>query len=196
MLESKTDGFEATVARQNDTRDDSIGVLISDKRILDAIGNLFVFQGTLDARGHVVDLEGKIFEKTATEPQLLIGQKFSETVYWQSSEHTAANLERAIGEAAERAVKVCLDFRVSAEEKIFIELNLYPLLDAENNLEQIFFCAQDVTTREKKIEYYKARGEQLLDAAENAEIGLWFWNLVEDSFYITPKCEEFFSTLR
>ena len=164
----------------------------SDDETLNIFRNVFAFFGTISPKGFVLSLEGKIFEKTATDPQLLVSQKFSETVYWQSSEHTAEKLEKAINRAAEKNSKVCLDFRVNAEEKIFIELFLQPVFDEQNNLARIFFCAQDVTTREKQIEYHKVRSEQLLDAAENAEIGLWFWNLTEDSFYITPKCEEFF----
>lgn len=180
--------------QQNHERKTKMKFLSFDDITLDIFGNVFVFYGTLDWRGFVVSLDGKIFEKTTTDPKLLIGQKFSDTVYWQSSQHTASNLEKVIAAAIADKTnqKTFLDFRVSAEEKIYIELFLQPLFDAKNNSEQIFFCAQNVTTREKQIEYYKARSEQLLDAAENAEIGLWFWNLVEDSFYITPKCEEFF----
>jgi PAS domain S-box-containing protein len=154
--------------------------------------NVFIFFGTLSPQGFVLSLEGKIFEKTATDPKLLIGQRFAETVYWQSSPHTAETLERAIKEAAGGNSKAYLDFRVNAEEKIFIELSLQTVFDESSNTEQIFFCAQDVTSREKEIEHYKVRSEQLLYAAENAEIGLWFWNLLEDSIFTTPKCNEFF----
>ncbi len=167
---------------------------ISDNdKTLEIFRNVFVFFGTLSPQGFVLGLEGKIFKKTITEPHLLIGQKFSETVYWQSSEHTSENLEKAIFEATEnKNSKVRLDFRVNAEEKIYIELFLQSLFDKENKLEQIFFCAQDVTDRAKEVEHYKVQSEQLLYAAENAEIGLWFWDLVEDVIYTSPKCNELF----
>ncbi|MDQ6785713.1 MAG: ATP-binding protein [Acidobacteriota bacterium] len=163
-----------------------------DERTFNIFNNVFVFFGTLTQQGFVLSLEGRIFEKTSTDPNLLIGQKFSETVYWQSSPHTSENLARAIAEAVQGNSKAYLDFRVNADEKIFIELSLQSFFDEATNTEQIFFCAQDVTTREKEIEYYKARSEQLLYAAENAEIGLWFWNLAEESIFTTPKCNEFF----
>ena len=151
--------------------------------------NVFAFFGTLSSEGYVVSLEGKVFAKTATDPQLLIAQKFSETVYWQASEHTSETLENAVSEAAKgNKQKVQLDFRVSAAEIINIELYLHPI----SGNQTIFFCAQEFTNREKEIEYYKERSERLLFAAENADIGLWFWDLREDKIYSTPKCNELF----
>ncbi|MCA1623738.1 MAG: PAS domain-containing protein [Acidobacteria bacterium] len=164
---------------------------VSDIKTLDIFENVFAFYGTLTAEGFVLNLEGKIFEQTSTDPQFLIGQKFSETVYWQSSEHTPNILEQSISKAAkgERS-KTLLDFRVNSQEKVVIELFLHPLPETKYNPKQIFFCAQDVTEREKKIEHYKTRNEHLLLAAESAEIGLWFWELTEDKIFSTPKCNE------
>jgi signal transduction histidine kinase len=151
--------------------------------------NVFAFFGTLSPAGFVLSLDGKVFERTATDPKLIIGQRFSDTVYWHSSEHIPELLEKAIAEAASgMSSKILLDFRVSAGEIINIEFYLQPL----NNDEEIFFCAHEVTERERAVEFYKERGEQLLFAAENAEVGLWFWDLIKDKFFSTPKCHEFF----
>lgn len=151
--------------------------------------NVFAFFGTLTSEGFVLSLEGKVFKRTTTDPQLLIGQKFSETVYWQASEHTAEMLEKAVAEAAKgNHSKSLLDFRVSADEIINIEFYLHPI--SADGI--IFFCAQEFTSREKEIGYYKENGERLLFAAENADIGLWFWDLTEDKIYSTPKCNELF----
>jgi signal transduction histidine kinase/ActR/RegA family two-component response regulator len=157
----------------------------------EVLENLFAFFGTLSSEGFVLSLKGKVFEKTETNPELLIGQRFSETVYWQSSEFTSSVLEKAIEEASNgQKSKTLLDFRINAEEKLTIELFLYPLEDEESR--RIFFCAQDVSMREKEIEFYRQRSEHLLYAAENADIGLWFWDLVEDKIFSTPKCNELF----
>lgn len=157
----------------------------------EVLENLFAFFGTLSAEGFVLSLKGKVFERTETNPELLIGQRFAETVYWQSSEFTSGILEKAIEEAANgQKSKTLLDFRINAEEKLIIELFLYPLENEKSR--KIFFCAQDVTVREKEIEFYKQRAEHLLYAAENADIGLWFWDLVEDKIFSTPKCNELF----
>lgn len=150
--------------------------------------DVFVFYGILDPNGYVLDLRGKIFEKTNHNPALLIGQKFSETVFWQSSEHTAKTLEKVIEESSRgKKVKVLLDFRLSSDEKLFIEFNLHP---HANNRNEIFFSAYDVTERENQIEFYRQQSEHLLYAAESAEIGLWSWDLNDNTVYCTPRCNE------
>ncbi|MCY7345968.1 MAG: response regulator [Pyrinomonadaceae bacterium] len=150
---------------------------------------VFAFFGTLSSAGFVLNLQGKVFDRTTTDPQLLIGQKFSETVYWQSSGHIPETLEKAIAAAAKGTnSKLLLDFRVGANEIINVEFYLQSL----NTNEEIFFCAQEVTEREKAIEYHKTRSEHLLFAAENSEIGLWFWDLAGDEIFSTPKCNELF----
>lgn len=167
---------------------------ISGAAAQDILEDIFSFFGTLSSDGYVLTLKGKVFERTDTNPELLVGQKFSETVYWQSSEHTSGRLEKAIETAANgEKSKTLLDFRINAEEKISIEFFLYPPDKAPG---QIFFCAYEVTEREKEIEFYKRRGEQLLYAAENADVGLWFWDLVEDKIFSTPKCNEVFDAPR
>lgn len=151
--------------------------------------NVFAFFGTLSSEGFVLSLEGKIFERAGTNPQLLVGQKFSDTVYWHSSEHTPIILENAIAEAAKGTKsKNLLDFRVGVGEKINIEFYLQPVSGGK----EIFFCAQEINDREKEIEFYKQQSERLLFAAENADIGLWFWDLAEDNIFSTPKCNEIF----
>lgn len=155
--------------------------------------NAFAFYGILDPNGCVLQLRGGIFDKTNLDTELLTGQRFSETVFWQSSEHTAEILEKAIEEAAAgNKSKAFLDFRLSSDDKRFIELHLQP--SNNENFKEIFFCAYDVTPQEKQIEYYRQRSEQLLYAAESAEIGLWSWDLKTGVVYSTPRCNELFET--
>src|SRR5689334_8140872 len=88
----------------------------------------FDFYGTLDRAGRIISLRGRILEKTNANAELLSGQHFSETVFWQSSENTARLVDKALGEAAGGAESSLLvDFRVSAEEKVPVELRLQPL---------------------------------------------------------------------
>lgn len=162
---------------------------ILDSQAQEIFENVFAFYGTLSSEGYLLSLDGKIFDQSPSEPEILVGQKFSETVFWQSSEFTSGQLETAVTEAASgNNAKTLLDFRVNSKEKITVELYLHPLKAGQ----KIFFCAKDVTDTEKEIEFYKQRGEQLLYAAENSEIGLWFWDAVEDTVYSTPKCNELF----
>jgi PAS domain S-box-containing protein len=157
--------------------------------------NLFSIYGNINPEGEILSLSGKIFEKTFADPQLLIGHHITDTVFWQSSEQNFRAIADAV-EAARKGImsKSILEFRISKEEINFIELNLHPVFEENEpgkQIKYIFLCGQDVTAREKEIEFYKKRSEQLLYAAESAEIGLWFWDLVEEKIYSTPKCNEF-----
>lgn len=163
-----------------------IGDVIGDA---DAIfRNIFDLFGTLDREGRVVRLAGRIFDKTNTDPSLLVGQRFSETVFWQSSENTGAFLDRAVEMAAKgKPVDELLDFRVSADEKIPVEIHLERTGSGSGPL--IFFGAKAIVERERSsIQQHDS--EQLLSAAENAEIGLWFWDFVGGKIYSTPRCNE------
>lgn len=155
--------------------------------------DLFSFYGVMSSEGFLLELYGKLFEEKNIEIKHLIGQKFSETVFWQSSEFIVSNLEKSIKRAnQEVSSKTLLEFRVNSQEKLFVELFLHPVSDSGDKNGQIFFCAQDVTVRENEIKYHRERSEQLLYAAENAEIGLWFWDLAKDKVISTPKCNEIF----
>ncbi|MEJ7847019.1 MAG: ATP-binding protein [Pyrinomonadaceae bacterium] len=154
--------------------------------------NVFDFYGTLDIDGRVISLSGRIFESTNTNPELLTGQLFSQTVFWQSSENTARIFESSIEKAASGEIaKLLLDFRVSSEEKVAVEINLQPLNNG-NEQNRIFICGQAVTDRNAQFGRYKKESEQLLFAAENAEIGLWYWDFAERKIYSTPRCNELF----
>jgi len=165
-----------------------------DIQTIEILKNLFAIYGTISPQGKVLSLAGNIFDKTFADPFDLIGHNLTETVFWQSSDANFRMITDAV-EAAGKGItsKTVLEFRISKAEICFIELNLCPVYEEESRkIKHIFLCGQDVTAREMEIEFYKKRGEQLLYAAESAEIGLWFWNLVEEKLYSTPKCNEFF----
>lgn len=154
--------------------------------------NVFAFYGRLDPEGVILELAGNIFKKPHKNPKLLVGQRFSETVFWQSSENTPKILDRVIQKAADgEPSKILLDFRISSDKKIAVELFLQRIDDTEGE-GSIFFCAQEVSGREDQVEHHKQRSEHLLEAAENADIGLWFWDLAENKLYSTPTCNELF----
>jgi PAS domain S-box-containing protein len=151
------------------------------------IGSIFDLFGTLDPEGRVLRLQGRIFNKTNTNPSLLTGQRFCETVFWQSSENTAKLLEKSLDRAAGgKDVDVVLDFRISADEKVPMQLYLRR---ADPVARTVFCCAKQVSEK-SQIDTYKQESEQLLSAAENADIGLWFWDFAEDKIYSTPQCNE------
>lgn len=154
--------------------------------------DIFAFYGALSPEGFLLDLKGKIFAETQTEPELLIGHKFTDTVFWQANPHVAEVLEKTIEDAARGGKsKIQAEFRVSAKKTSIVELTLNPV--SENRaIKAISFYAVDVTEREQEIAFYKERGERFLYAAESAEIGLWFWDLKENKIESTPTCNELY----
>jgi PAS domain S-box-containing protein len=144
--------------------------------------------GTLDKEGRVITLGGRIFEKTNLNADLLLGQDFSETVFWQSSENTARLVDRAVDDAAKgKDSTLLVDFRVSAERKIPIELRLQPLDGAVDD--QIFVYARCLPEKDPTPSH-ELEKEQLLRAAEKADIGLWFWDIDGAQISSTPRCNE------
>jgi PAS domain S-box-containing protein len=160
-----------------------------DQQSLDLFKNLFLFFGTLSPNGSILSLTGDIFSDTSIEPEVLIGQRFSDAVFWQTSEKNIEAINKAIEQAAAgESPKILLNFRVTSAEKKMVELKFQPVSPQK----EIFFCAYDVTEREKEIEFHKMRSEQILYAAESADIGLWFWDVAEDRIFSTPRFNEFF----
>jgi PAS domain S-box-containing protein len=154
--------------------------------------SVFDLYGTLDESGNILDLRGRIFEETNAQPELLIRQPFAETVFWQSSERNSRLIEKAVQSAVNgELVKLLLDFRLSADDKCPVELIFQPVT-IESGEKRIFVCALSTASRTEQINEYKNESEHLLLAAENAEIGLWFWDHTDDRLYSTPRCNELF----
>jgi PAS domain S-box-containing protein len=154
--------------------------------------NMFDFFATLDSEGRVLHLFGRVFDATNTNPALLNGQPFSQTVFWQSSENTSKILDKAIEAAvAGEHSKLILDFRISADEKVAMEVFVQKLR-ADDGQVEVFICGQSLSERRGQIRHNKTVPDQLLLAAENAGIGLWFWDYEEDRIYSTPRCNELF----
>src|SRR5687767_878599 len=87
----------------------------------------FAFYGVLSSEGFLLELEGKVFKDALVEPELLIGHKFCETVFWQSAPFIPKVLQNNIEEAAKgNKSKSELDFRVNAQKILTIEFNLIP----------------------------------------------------------------------
>lgn len=153
------------------------------------IGSVFDLYGFLDLGGHVMEMSGVIFESTKVDTRLLYGQKFSETVFWQSSELTPGLLDKAVEEAAAgKKAKAVLDFRIGAEEKAILDVRIVKL----ENADKLFISGLSVSTRPGLNEHSGEVADQMLLGAENASIGLYYWDLKDDRIYATPTCNELF----
>lgn len=151
---------------------------------------LFDLYGYLSQSGNVEKLSGRVFEMAKVRPELLLGQIFTETVFWQSSENTARILARAIREASESGIsRVMVDFRVSADEKIPISLTLHC---PEKPGSSIMVVGQLITDGRETLGDSSPEFDHLLRAADLAEIGLWNWDLTKERVYSTPRCNDIF----
>ena len=153
--------------------------------------NVFDLYGTLDRAGNIVELFGKIFDRTTADPQMLIGQPFPDTVFWQSAENTPRFIDRAVKKAAEGVPeRILVDFRISADERVTVDLSLQQLIGPSGD-SALFFCGKRVVPESRPNNPLTESG-QLLLAAENADLGLWFWDEAEGRLYSTPRCNELF----
>ena len=156
----------------------------------------FDLYGVLDREGNILDLRGNIFEKTSAKPDLLVRQSFHESVFWQTSEANVRAVEKAFAEAAasegirgtDRSIR--LDFRLSAEEKLPLELSFEPIR-SENDEGRIFVSAR-ASESSRLIDSFRKQSDQLVLAAEQADIGLWYWDHIRERLYSTPCCNEIF----
>lgn len=154
--------------------------------ILDGV---FDFYGTLNKESEVITLSGRIFERTHTDPSKLVGQKFHETVFWQSYEVTPQVLQKALDVAAGgEGSKIILDFRVNADEKVAVELTIQPLETVSDNA--MTFIGGKVVPNAERAPGIGKENEQLLLAADNADIGLWYWDLKDDTIYSNAACND------
>ncbi len=174
--------------KEETSSDQSTTALQLDAATRIVFDSAFDFFGTLNMQGQVMELRGRLFDRTRTNVELLVGQRFSETVFWQSSENTARQVDNAVTDAvAGKDSQLVIHFRVSADEKVPIELRVQPLLDL--NDKQIFVYARSLPEKDptalKEIEK-----EQLLRAAENAGIGLWHWDIEGSKIYSTQRCNQ------
>ena len=160
-----------------------------DSRTQAIFDNAFEFFCTLDSTGHILSISGRLFERTNTNTKLLKGQLFSETVFWQSSENTARLVAQAINNAAtDKTAKLLVDFRVSADERVPVELQIHRFGTSDGH-DEMFVFARALTETSSRTRH-ELENEQLLRAAENAGIGLWFWDILDARIYATPSCNE------
>lgn len=165
---------------------------VSDNKMIDVYENVFDLVGIIDTTGQVVEMKGRIFERTGIDPQLLSSQVFSETVFWQSTKSTPILLSDAIVAAAEgKPIDITLDFRISADEKVPFDLH-FRLVDDDQGNGKLVVTGKLADRSGGEFGTIKRESQQLLLAAENAEIGLWYWDFNGGQIYSTPQCNELF----
>ncbi len=142
----------------------------------------FELHGTLDFNGRVLSADGTLFEYAAIETSGLIGQVFSETVFWQSSERSSILVTESIRKAIDGEFsQLSVEFRASSTENIKVELAFVPL--ATGN---VFFGGRRSAVGSS---VNGAADDPLLFAAEYGGIGLWYWNFGDETIQANSNCK-------
>jgi PAS domain S-box-containing protein len=121
-----------------------------------------------------------------------IGRKFRSAGFWADSARVQASsvsvIENAVNESLSgKTVIVETDFYLYPERPEKIKLHLIPQNNSAGQTEEIFFSALNISPYINETSFYKERSEQLLFAAETAEVGLFFWDVSKDNIFTTPK---------
>lgn len=154
---------------------------------------IFDFHGTINNKGTINEIEGKLFEDNDVDNQSLVGQKFLDVYFLNKDSFPESTFNTILLNAGKGEIsKVTLNVLPDKVKNKTVELNFVPIKENESDSDKIFFCANDITGKENEIEFYKQRSEHFLYAAESADVGLWFWDLVKDEIFSTPKCNELF----
>ncbi|MEZ5347020.1 MAG: ATP-binding protein [Pyrinomonadaceae bacterium] len=151
--------------------------------------DLFAFYGKLDVDGVIKELGGKVFEDIGTNSSLFLGQEFVDLPFWQTNFTNIENFRYSLqasrnGETSETIILFVSD----KDQSRFVELKLIPINNEEGIISEIFFCTTDITKAEEEKNFFKTRCDEYLFAAENARVGLWFWDLGKSDIYSTPMC--------
>lgn len=159
---------------------------LSDPSTAKIFAHVFDLYGLLDFNGRVLEMGGSIFDRASAEPKNLDGQIFAETAFWQSSETTSRAVTAAVKSSLDgNIVKLNVDFRVNAREKIPVDLTFVPT----EKCETVFVCAVARKQIGSDNNEQTDAAAQLLIAAESADIGLWYWNFGETQIRSTAMCK-------
>ncbi len=154
---------------------------------------IFDLYGTIDNNGYLKEINGKILNEQNFIIDKLIGQKISDTEFFNIPSFTGSILENILSNAGKgQETKLILKLSLKNPRYKNFEVTFVPLKEKGHSTGNIFWGAKDITTKENEVIFYKERSEHFLYAAENAGIGLWFWDLKKDQIFSTPKCNKIF----
>ncbi len=159
---------------------------------------LFYFHGRIDRRGVLLELQGEAFADAPNGGESQIGRELYLADFWQGDQHTSMSrtpeiIKDAVRESlAGKSITIETDFFPHSDRSEKIKLHLIPQGNGKPNTGEVFFSALNITSYLQETAFYKQRSEQLLYAAETAEIGLFFWDHSREDIFTTPKFNDFY----
>jgi signal transduction histidine kinase len=154
------------------------------------------FYGTLDQQGVLRNIWGEIFANAPAARDGALGNYLYSAPFWSAGDLSGGEGSTMIGDAVSdtlsgKVVSIETDFFFLGEPQKIL-LNFIPRYGQEGTVSEVFFFAVNVRSYMSETAYYKERSEQLLFAAETAEIGLFFWDLSKDEIFTTPKFNDLY----
>jgi PAS domain S-box-containing protein len=151
---------------------------------------VFYLYGTLDPSGTIRELKGQGLIDAGLHSENLSGKELSLLAPWEANPQAVK--DAVVKAASGQPASIEAEFYLSAENSRSLKLTFTPVTREKNKVYEIFFTAQDIGIYNSELSFYKNRSEQLLFAAETAEIGLFFWDLQKDELFTTPKFNELY----
>lgn len=161
-----------------------------NKKLFESLfDDVFAFHGKLDDLGTVKDLGGKLFKEIGIDPSIFIGQNFVDLPFWQTDFTNIENFQTSLQSSKNGEISKAVFLFVSKEDFTrFLELRLFPISNESGKISGTFFCSNDISKVEDEKNFFKTRCNEYLFAAENACVGLWFWDQDKSDIYSTPMC--------
>lgn len=154
---------------------------------------IFDFYGTINQEGILNDLNGTIPKENQVDLKNFKGRKLTDLSFFNNDSFSETILKSVLlNSESNKQTRINLKLPISENKSKSYELTFIPLNENGVFSEKIFFGVVDITSKENEINFYKQRSEHFLFAAENAGVGLWFWDLKKDEIFSTPKCNELF----
>lgn len=155
--------------------------------------NSFYCFAVLDSKGLITDIGGKVFANKELDKNLFIGKYFPQVEFWNHSDNASQNITNSVALAEQgKSLEFETTFWEGNDKISTIIAEFTPETSENGQVEEIIFTSIDITKYVSEISLHKTKSEQLLYAAEFAEVGLWFWNLKTGEMVTTPRCNEIY----
>ncbi len=143
--------------------------------------------------GTIKLVEGDLLKNLGIDIKNLVGREFVSLGIWHTDDSNTASIKEAFRSATRGEVVVVKVKLGETNSSIrYIELNLIPNFEDEEEESSVFFGAIDVSSYQFEIDIYKERCDYFLFAAESAGVGLSYWDIKGEDIYSTPTCNALF----
>lgn len=120
------------------------------ERLRNLIDSVIAFIGVLSLDGVLLEINEPALAAAGLPRDELIGKPFWECYWWDVGEDTKNRLKEAILEAAKgNRVRYDVEIRVVDDQRIWIDFQLVPVMDASGTVTEIIPSGVDITERKR-----------------------------------------------